>query len=136
MAAYADIVLALLTRVSTLSTGSPTLPVAYPEDAGGFTPPTDGKYLDVAVFSNRPRFEGLNTGRVDQGILQVAVVWPKAKGLIQASQVADLIIAHFASGTVMRSGSANVKVSGQPYAASPISEATELRIPVSIPWTA
>ena len=36
----------------------------------------------------------------------------------------------------MRSGSANVKVSGQPYAASPLSEATELRLPVSIPWTA
>lgn len=136
MAKYADIVLALLTRVSTLSTGSPTLPVAYPEDAGGFTPPTSGKYLDVAFFANRPRWEGLGDGRIDQGILQVTVVWPKSAGLIAPGQIADLIIAHFAAGTTMQSGTANVKVSGQPYAASPLSEATELRIPVSIPWVA
>jgi hypothetical protein len=136
MAAYADILMATMGRVATLSTGSPTLPVAYPEDAGGFTPPTSGRYLDVAFFSNRPKWEGLSAGRMDQGILQITVVWPKSRGLVAPAQVVDLILAHFAIGAVMRHGTANVKVSGQPYATSPLSDESELRQPITIPWTA
>lgn len=134
MASYDDITLALLNRAATLSVGSPALPIAMPERA--FTPPTDGKYLDVKDFTNVPAWSGLNGGKIDQGILQIDVVWTRGEGLIAAKAAASAICDHFPAGHVMRQGSAAVKVSQDPWASSPISDTSELRIPVSIPWTA
>ncbi|MFA5567953.1 MAG: phage tail terminator-like protein [Trueperaceae bacterium] len=133
MAAIADIQQALFARVATLTT-SPSLPVAWPEVK--FTPPASGKYLRVDFFSNRPRWEGMASGRVDQGLLQITVVWPKGRGLDAPAQIADAIIAHFPLAHVMRHGSAAVKVSGQPWAASPLSETKQVLVPVTIPWMA
>lgn len=135
MSAYADIQQALFDRVASLAL-NPALPVAWPEHASGFKAPSTGKYLRVDFFSNRPRWEGMASGRVDQGLLQITVVWPKAKGLIAPSQIADAIIAHFPLAHVMRHGSASVKVSGQPWAASPISEDKQALVPVTVPWMA
>lgn len=135
MSAYADIQQALFARVATLTT-SPPLPVAWPEHDKGFTPPASGKYLRVDFFANRPRWEGMASGRVDQGLLQITVVWPKGKGLDAPAQIADAIIAHFPLAHVMRHGSAAVKVSGQPWVASPLSETDKLSVPVTIPWMA
>lgn len=136
MAAYADIVLALLTRASTLSVGSPALPVAMPEDPNGFIPPTDGKYLEVQLFSSRPRWEGLAESRIDQGLLQVTVCWPKGRGLVAPGGAIDAVLAHFPKGHVMRQGSAIVKVVAATYPTSPLSEAGELRWPITISWVA
>lgn len=134
MAAYADIMQALFAKVAAF-TSTPALPVAWPEPAKTFTPPADGKYLEVQFFSNRPAWEGLAAGRIDQGLLQVVVVWKRNDGLIRPGQIADAVIAHF-DGATMFSGSARVEVAGRPWAASPISTDTELRIPITIPWTA
>jgi hypothetical protein len=137
MADAADIAEALLAKVATLSVGSPALPIAYPEV--GFDPEADsqdGKYLDIRDFPNRPRWEGVTAGKLDQGLLQITVVWPRGQGVIDAKAAADEVMAHFAKGTVMVHGSAKVKVSSEPWQAAPLSDALELRVPVSIPWTA
>jgi len=133
MAEPAEIASALFARCATISTGSPTLPVAYPESAATFTPPADGKYLEVAFFSNRPAWEGLASGRMDQGLLQVTVVWPKNKGIVGPSRHAASVMAHFPKGLALADG---VRVSGQPYASSPLIEASDVRVPVTIPWIA
>lgn len=133
----AQIFEALMAKVATLSTGSPTLPVAYPDVA--FDPAvsaTDGKYLEVAYFPNAPRWEGLAAGELSQGLLQITVVWPRGKGHILALQIAETIKTHFAKGTVMVSGTAKVKVTKEPVVASPIIEDHDTRIPITIPWTA
>ena len=132
MADTADIFDALFAKVGTLVTGSPSLPVAYPEVA--FDPPADGKYLAVSVFTNRPAWEGLASGKIDQGILQIDVVWPKNQGLIAPAEIADLVKAHFARPCVMQSGTAQVRVSGEPWCAAPLIELSETRIPVSVRW--
>lgn len=130
MADLATVAAALLTRCSTLSVGSPTLTISYPDVP--FTPPTSGKYLDVALFYNRPAWEGLSEGKLDQGLLQITVVWPEGQGVIKPAQIADAVRAHFPKG--LRMGPA--KVSGEPWAASPILDAASTRLPVTIPWTA
>lgn len=125
---------ALMTRLGTLITGSPTLPVSYPEV--DFTPPADGKYLAAAFFPNRPAWEGLSSGKLDQGILQISVVWPKDVGLIAPLQIAELVKAHFAKRLALISGTTKVTITREPWAAQPLIEDRQVRVPVTISWSA
>jgi hypothetical protein len=129
----AQVLDALLARVAAL-TLSPTLPVAYPEVA--FDPPADGKYLAVSFFPNRPMAEGLTNGRVDQGLLQITVVWPKNQGLIAPAGIAQAVIDHFPNGLALQSGATRVKISGQAWQAAPITDTDRVSIPITIPWAA
>lgn len=131
MATPDQIAAALLTRCSTLAVGSPVLPIAMPDEA--FTPPESGKYLAVTIFDNRPAWEGLASGRLDQGLLQVTVVWPRKKGAVPAKQAAAAVMGHFPKALMLGNG---VKVSGEPYVSTPILDDSETRVPVTIPWTA
>ena len=133
MADPAEIASSLLARCATLEVGSPALPIAYPEPASTFEPPADGKYLEVSLFYNRPAWEGLSSGRMDQGLLQITVVWPKNMGLPGPLRHAAEVIDHFPKGQALADG---VRVSGQPYAASPLIDASDVRVPVTIPWIA
>lgn len=133
----AQIADALLARAATLAVGSPPLPIAYPETE--FDPAIeaiDGKYLDIRDFTNAPRWEGMTSGRQDQGLLQITVVWPSGQGVIAPKEAAAAVMAYFPKGLRLFSGSTKVKVSGEPWAAAPITEDDEVRIPVTIPWTA
>lgn len=125
---------ALLARCATLSIGSPALPIAYPDKP--FKPAVDapdGKYVEVALFFNRPAWEGVASGKVDQGLLQITVVWPRNAGVIKPLEAVAEVMAHFPKALALSNG---VKVSAEPYAASPIIEGSETRIPVTIPWMA
>jgi hypothetical protein len=135
------IVLALFDRAALMATTGPTLPVAFPEHFDPatdaiFAPPADGKYLEVFHLPNRPGWEGLASGRLDQGLLQINVVWPKNKGIVAPYAVAAQVMTHFAKGTILTSGAARVKVSAEPWTNQPDPEDSETRIPVLIPWTA
>jgi hypothetical protein len=126
---------ALFARAAALSVGSPALPIVYGEHPATYDP-TTGKYLLVQTFPNRPRWEGMTSGRLDQGILQITVVWPKNLGDIKPLEAAAAVIAHFPLAYEMVSGVTRVKVSGQPWVAQPIREADKVSFPISIPWTA
>lgn len=135
MAASADVMRALFARVKALGTAQ-SLAVAYPEPNTVFTPPETGKYLEAKFFENTPRWQGLSAGRMDQGLLQIDVVWPRGQGLPAPGAVADAVVAYFPQGLELFSGSTKVKVSGAPSRAQPISEDRQLRIPVTVPWVA
>ena len=126
----ADALEALFARCALLT----ELPLAWPER--GFSPPEDGKYLRVDISLNSPFWEGVASGRVDQGLLQATVIWPKGLGLIAPCAKADEVIAHFHQGLRMRAGAATVKVAGAAYAMSPLTESGQVEVPVIIPWTA
>jgi len=134
----AQIAEALFERVLTLTT---TLPIIWPEQLDAPNPDiqTTGEgqaRLEVAVFYNRPAWQGVSAGALDQGLLQITVVWPKNRGLIKPMEVVGTVLEHFPTGHPMFSGTTKVSVSGAPWASSPISETNEVRIPVTIPWTA
>jgi len=130
----AQIIDALLARAAQMASSGPSLPVSFPEV--GFTPPTSGKYLKVDFFANRPAWEGLSSGKLAQGLLQVTVIWPRGQGVVTPNQIAQQVIDYFSKGTILRSGSAKVTVSREPWAATPITEDAQLSVPVTIPWTA
>lgn len=133
-----DIALALLNYAALLSVGSPVLQVALPDVA----PPwgeedAPDKYLSVTIFDNVPRWQSLGVGeKVGQGILQVEVMWPRGKGVIAIRKAAQEVMDHFAKGTVLVEGTANVKVSGEPWHGSVIPAKAGSSLPVSIPWMA
>lgn len=122
----------LLARCETLNVGSPKMPVAMPDVA--FSPPADGRYLRVDLFSNQPFWQGLTNGRVDQGLLQITVVWPKGKGIIKAKQAAKAVMDHFPKGLRLYGHGVRVKVYGEPWDATPLLGDTETETPITIPW--
>ena len=137
----AQIIDALFVHCATLNVGSPPLPISYPEVA--FTPPmtteTQPKpkpYLQVDWFGNRPAWEGLSSGKLAQGLLQITVVWPRGAGIVAPAEAAQQVIGHFAKGTALFDGSVKVTINQEPWAATPITEDTQLRIPVTVSWNA
>jgi hypothetical protein len=130
MADPAAVATALFERCETLSVGSPALPIAYPDVA--FTPPGDGRYLQVDLFANVPRWQGLASGRLDQGLLQITVVTPPGEGIVKARELANVVMSHFPKG--LRLGA--VKISAEPWDASPLIGDGETRTPITIPWVA
>lgn len=133
MAAYADIFAGLKARCESLSVGSPPMDVVWPEPETVYEPESiDSTFLEVLVLTNVPRWQALGSGDVKQGLLQITFVGPKNRGIEDQAGIVDAIIAHFPNGQSM----GPAKVTGHPWAASPLSEDHRLRIPVSIPWTA
>ncbi|WGM31498.1 phage tail terminator-like protein [Brevundimonas sp. NIBR11] len=134
MADPAVVTALLLQQCESLVISSPAMPIAYPDVA--FSPPADGKYLRVELFKNAPFWEGLASGRIDQGLLQIMVVWPRNRGIIKPAEVAALVEEHFKKGTRMTGSGVTVKVNREPYSSSPITSPDKSETPVTIPWIA
>ena len=134
MAAPAIVAQLLLTRCEALNVGTPRLPVAMPDLT--FTPPTDRRYLRIDLFDNQPAWQGLASGRIDQGLLQIMIVWPKGKGVIAHRRAAKQVMEHFAKGTRLFGPATRVTVNREPVLASPIMGDVSTETPVTIFWTA
>lgn len=134
MADPAVVAALLMEHCEAMVIGSPALPIAWPEV--NFTPPVSGKYLRIDLFTNAPFWQGVTNGRMDQGLLQVTVVWPRGQGIIKASEVAALVMEHFAKGLVLIGSGVRVKINREPWAASPITEDDKTSIPVTVSWVA
>lgn len=129
---------ALFDYVTSLAEGL-GLPVAWPEviytpeagPGGQFKP-----FMRVELFSNRPAWEGLAAGRLDQGILQLTLVWPPGAGIVQPTSVAGQVLANFPQGMRLDAQDVRVKVTSAPWIASPITETDRASYPITINWTA
>lgn len=134
MADLTEVQAALFARLSAL-TLSPSLPIAWPEPTTAFVPPTNGRYLEVHFFPNAPAFQGLEGETLDQGLLQINVVWPKNQGELAPGRVAKAVRAHFAAPQSLFSVATKTKITGTRITRA-LKEPTELRVPVTISWTA
>lgn len=124
-----EIAVALFARAELLAEAT-GLPVAFPEVS--FQPPAEGGYLRVRFFPNAPAWQGLASGRVDQGILQVTVVWPRNEGVVRPLAVAGQVKAHFPKDLSL----SGVIVTAEPFASALIPDEAEALVPVSILWKA
>lgn len=131
-ASEAQILDMLLARAVLMATQGPTLPVASPEVS--FTVPTNGKYLECTHLPNRPAWEGLSGGAVDQGIFQVTVHWPRGVGEIAPLNIAGKVRDHFARGTNLYSTGLRLNVYAKPWYSQPVPGTTDIQIPCSIPY--
>lgn len=144
MAAPADIAIALLDRVETLEVPDPVgggfLPIAMPDVVPPWAiadpaaePPE--RYLFVNLFDNRPAWEGVTSGKISQGLLQISLVWPPNTGAIQGKLAVQAVLAHFPKNLILRHGTASVKVSGEPWESSAVIGDLTM-IPITVPWVA
>ena len=139
MADQAEVLLALFGHAATLSVGSPALPVAFPEETEDFDPATDapdGRYIEFTAFLNRAAYEGVTNGVLDQGICQATVVYPRNQGVVEPVRLAKQVAVHFAKNTVLFNGSTKVTLDREPTVRTPIRDHSEVRVPVTIPWSA
>lgn len=93
-------------------------------------------YLKVDLLPNRPAWEGIASGRLDQGILQLTLVWPPGAGLLQPGIYVGQIIANFPKGLRLSAQDVSVKVTAETWAAAPITEPDRAMHPITISWTA
>lgn len=132
----AQIIDALLARLQAL-TLDPELPVAWPDVE--FDPETDapdGKWLAVSFFPNRPAWEGVSSGKIDQGLLQITLVWPKGEGQIAPLQIIATVMGQFAKSLELVSGTTKVKVSAEPWVSPAITDNDRTSYPITVPWKA
>lgn len=112
------------------------LPVSYPEGAETFTPPADGRYYEVRFFPNRHAWEGVSSGMLGQGLLQINVVWPKNQGVIAPYAAAKEAKLLFHKGLSLFGAGVKVSIANEPTDDAPLSEGSEVKIPVTIRWDA
>jgi hypothetical protein len=101
-----------------------------------FAPPADGKYLRVNYFTNTPRWQGLSRGSVNQGLVQIDVVWPKGQGVVAHRRIVSQVAAAFPKGLRLFAPGVRVTINREPWAASPISEASQTLTPITVSWVA
>jgi hypothetical protein len=131
----AKIAESLFARATDLETTGPSLPLSVPEDPD-FSRPADLKYLEAQVFYNVQQWRGLSAGKMDMGLFQVSVIWPKNKGMIAPSNAVDQVMAHFPKGLRLFNGSTVVTISDEPYQGFTLDDDDTVKLPVVIPWSA
>lgn len=115
------------------------MPVAWPKIH--YEPETgeDGQikpYLRIDYLPNGLRWEGLASGRIDQGLFQITVVWPPNCGILAPTYVIGQILSAFAKDTRLKSDDVTVKIDREPYDAAPISDVDKENYPITISWVA
>jgi len=134
MADQADIYAALKAKADAVAAAL-DLPASI--DDASFTPPfVDGDlppFLRFDFFNNAPFWQGLNQGRIDQGLMQVNVIVGYGFDRQDAYAYVDQIIALYPNAA--RIGGV-VKVQGASWVATPIVEPDRTTYPVTVSWSA
>ncbi|MFA7308187.1 MAG: phage tail terminator-like protein [Hyphomicrobium sp.] len=116
----------------------PARRVAWPNIS--FTPVTGETYLDVSHLPNATTspFLAADDESMYLGQLQVTIVAPLDKGIIQPSEIVGEVVAHFSVGTILRpaDGSFALKIYDVPGDSPVIIDKPSIRIPVTIKWRA
>ena len=112
------------------------LPVAFPEAAETFTPPADGRYYEIRFFPNRHAWEGISSGLLGQGLLQINVVWPKNRGVLAPYAAARDAKLLFPKALPLFGAGVKVSISSEPTDDAPLTEGSEVKIPLTIRWDA
>lgn len=123
-AAVANLVeLALFERLETMSFGVfATMPFAWVND--DFTPPEDGRYIEVKHFPNEPiNYAGGGVGILN-GFLQVSVHWSRNAGTFEPNAVAGLVVARFPSGLKIPTAEFQLLVYKPPHIAAFVPESS------------
>lgn len=132
-----DIELTLMDAVSDALAG--TYAIAFPETT--FTPPMDaaGKpqaYLEVAHLPNGNAYQPLGPGATRQGLLQVAVMYPKGFGPIKPKDAAGAVCAAFPNGSRFHGSLRTVLITSDPTTAQAFPDDNYIRVAVTIPYQA
>lgn len=105
-------------------------PIAWPDV--NFNPPDSGMWVELNLFPNEPLDPVWDNDGcvVTRGFLQILVGYRPGMGRIQASNLADSIIAHFSKGTHL----GPVRVLKKPWQSTPVIDSDKIFIPITISY--
>lgn len=136
----AEIYAALMAHARLMSSTGPMITVAEPEPATPFEPPVNeygeaAPYILVDALPNRPRWEGVGEGRIEQGVFPMLLVWPKHSGGDQAAyEIGGKVRHHFAKLTRLTSGATKIMLDRETWIAGPLRDEAESRFPITAYW--
>jgi hypothetical protein len=106
------------------------LPCAYP--GVGFTPPTEGAWLELQWFPNQTQNYGIGDDGpfLRQGFGQLSACYRPGGGIVTGTRLTDQIIAAFGKGTEF----AGARVYRLPWTSSIIPDPERIMHPVTIAW--
>lgn len=135
MASHADIYTDLAASAAAAALVL-NLPAALGDDS--FEPPIDGNgmmlpYLRFDFMNNAPFWEGIRSGRLDQGMMQITLTMPRPHLVSDAYELVDDILALYPKAGILP-GDGRVKVQSAPWVASPIVEGDRTYYPITVPW--
>jgi len=123
---------ALNNKLMTLDSGIWSTKTSFP--GSNFTPPDNAPWLKVDYLFSKPvligAFSDAGTYR-EMGIYQVMVYVPKGNGMFEALDIVDKILGLFQRGSELTGSGPTVKIE-RSYRSSPMSEATWMKIPISV----
>jgi hypothetical protein len=127
---------ALFTRLKTPALTSPETPIAWPLVA--FIPPASGAYLDARPImraeTDKP-WIAFDSSQVHRGIFQVDAVVPNTGGERAGLNLAALVAARFATGTMIDiAGGYRLKIIDAVSIGTVVPDSPWARYPVSIPY--
>jgi hypothetical protein len=105
-------------------------PFEEPLDSNGSFLP----YLRVNLLRNAPAWQSTRTGRMDQGLLQVDLVWPRHSPITDQLTAIDAIVDAYPKGRLFPSSV--IKVQRAAWASTSLPETDRTLTPVTIPWAA
>lgn len=135
MGKRADVYAALQAKAEAVA-ASMSLAITLDDDS--FEPPMDGNsmmlpYLRADLQPNAPFWQGMSSGRVDQGLMTIMLTMPRPHVQTTAWGYIDAIIAAYPKG-VHISGYASLKVQSAPYDSQPLTEGDRTYYPVTVSW--
>lgn len=103
-----------------------------------FEPPIDGNgmilpYLRYDAAPNAPFWEGIASGRVDQGLTTIMIVMPRPHVLATAWGYIDALIDAYPKASHI-AGYPSLKVQSAPYDSQPLTESDRTYYPVTVSW--
>lgn len=108
-----------------------SIPVQLPNNK--IDPPESGVYLTVEHFKNATGNFGWENDTTEYpGIWQITIVHLPDRGAIPLMTLADAIANFFPKGSILRSGSAAVKIEEKPSVLSALTDGQKTELPVSI----
>lgn len=109
---------------------SPPLAVAFP--GVGFTPPTEGMWLELVWIPNETQNYGIadDGPSLLQGLAQVNVCYRPGRGIVDGLAMVNAVIVAFGKGTEF----GTMRVNRKPWCASPINDPERVMHPITIPW--
>jgi len=125
---------AMLGRLETQA-GLLGIPVAMPNAA--FVPDftVADWFIEARFFPNSPKAEGITTGLMDHGILQISAVFQRNMGAIVVLEAAEALKTMFPKNLELFNGGFKTTVHRAPYASSPFDRVDQYVVPVIVEWS-
>lgn len=114
---------------------SPELPLDAVDQETPYKPTIGQAYVEATILVNETGTLSIGSGKKQfVGIYQITVVSPRSEGTIPATVLADVVVDHFKKDTILDGDGVRVRVNRHPSQATPTSDGSWVRVPVSVPY--